>query len=95
MLNSAKFSDPLGFRAAVWDITGLGRLGGFRQQEFAMDSNSTIKHYVKPDGTLIVRAFCVRNLIFKTKDGHTIKRVLLRKDLAFEVGVQFDIQKTE
>ena len=23
MLNSAKFSDPLGFRAAVWDITGL------------------------------------------------------------------------
>ena len=95
MLNSAKFSDPLGFRAAVWDITGLGRLGGFRQQEFAMDTNSTIKHYVKPDGTLIVRVFCVRNLIFKTKDGHTIKRVLLCKDLAFEVGVHCDIQKTE
>ena len=58
-----------------------------------MDTNSTIKHYVKPDGTLVVRAFYVRNLIFRTEDGIIIKRVLLRKNLAFEVGVQFDIQK--
>jgi hypothetical protein len=93
MMGLAKSSDPLGFKAAVWDITGLGRLGGFRQQEFAMDKNSVIKHYVKPDGTLVVRAFCVRNLIFRTEDGSIIKRVLLRKNLAFEVGVQFDIQK--
>ena len=52
-----------------------------------------MKHYVKPDSTLIVQAFCFRNLIFKTKDGNIIKRVLLRKNLAFEVSVQFDIQK--
>jgi hypothetical protein len=29
MMNSAKPSDPLDFKAAVWDITGLGRLGVF------------------------------------------------------------------
>ena len=65
----------------------------FSTARISMDTNSTIKHYVKPDGTLVVRAFCVRNLIFKTDDGNLIKCVLLQKHLAFKVGIQFDIQK--
>ena len=56
--------DPLGFKAAVYEFAQLGSFGGFRQQEFAMDSKSQIKHYVKPNGNLVVRAFTVRNFIF-------------------------------
>ena len=51
--------DPLGFKAAVYEFTQLGSFGGFRQQEFAMDSKSQIKYYVKPNGDLVVRAFAV------------------------------------
>ena len=56
--------DPLGFKAAVYEFTQLGSFGGFRQQEFAMDSKNQIKYYVKPNGDLVVRAFTVSNFLF-------------------------------
>jgi len=39
MCHQAK-EDPLGFKAAVYEFTQLGSYGGFRQQEFAMDSRA-------------------------------------------------------
>ena len=46
MCDLAKASDPLGFRACVWDFTGLGTNNGFRKQEFAMDSENLAKFFV-------------------------------------------------
>ena len=51
--------DSLGFRAAVWDISGLGCFGGFRQQEFAMDVQDVIKYYILPNGVKMARVFLV------------------------------------
>ena len=60
--------DPLGFKAAVYEFTQLGSFGGFRQQEFAMDSKSQkIKYYVKLNGDLVVRAFTVSNFLSTTR----------------------------
>jgi hypothetical protein len=63
MCDLAKISDPLSFRACCWDFTGLGTCGGFRKQEFAMDSKTVVKVYVLPDGTHVVRAFTNSNFI--------------------------------
>ena len=59
--------DPLGFKAAVYEFTQLCSFGGFRQQEFSMDSKSQIKYYVKPNGDLVVRAFTVSNFLSTTR----------------------------
>ena len=58
-----------GARKAIWLWTGLGRFGGFRRQEFAMDKSDEIQYYVKPNGELIVRAFTLSNFIFYDVDG--------------------------
>ena len=58
----------LGFKAAVYEFTALGRFGGFCWQEFAMDSTTKIKYYVLPDGTKVIRAFTLKNFIFYDVD---------------------------
>jgi hypothetical protein len=89
----AEGADPLGFRAAVWDITALGRYGGFRQQEFAMDVRDTIKWYVLPNGVKVARAFCVRNMHFRTVARIRIRSPLVNPDESEEVGPEYDVQK--
>jgi len=85
--------DSLGFRAAVWDITGLGRFGGFRQQEFAMDVRDTIKYYVLPNGVKVTRAFCVKNIHFRDKMKARMRLPLIHEDECEEVGPEYEVQK--
>ena len=92
MCRQAK-EDPLGFKAAVYEFTQLGSHGGFRQQEFAMDSKSQTKYYVKPNGNLVVRAFTVRNFIFYDAEGIIISKPLRHRSLAKKLGTLYDIQK--
>ena len=47
-----------GFRSLVWDITALGRYGGFRQQEYAMDHKNKVKYFNTPVGQ-VVRTFTI------------------------------------
>ena len=56
-----------GSRALVWDIAALGRYGGFRQQEYAMDHKNKVKYFVTPIGH-IVHAFTMENILFRDKD---------------------------
>ena len=86
-------ADPLGFRAAVSDITLLGRFGGFRQQEFAMDSKDTIKYYVKPDGSLVTRSFTVSNFLFRDEDEILIKYPLIKRASVCNLGTLYEMQK--
>ena len=58
----------LGFKAAVYEFTALSRFGGFRWQEFAMDSTTKIKYYVLPDGTKVIMTFTLKNVIFYDMD---------------------------
>ena len=83
----------LGFKAAVYEFTALGRFGGFRWQEFAMDSTTKIKYYVLPDGTKAVRAFTVKNFIFYNVDECRITRPLMKWDLMAKLGTEYDVQK--
>jgi hypothetical protein len=85
--------DPLGFKAAVYEFTQLGSFGGFCQQEFAMDSKTQIKYYVKPNGDLVVRAFTVSNFLFYDKDGALVKLPLRNRSLIKKLGTLYDIQK--
>ena len=85
--------DPLGFKACAFEFTALGRFGGFRQQEFCMDSKKKIKHYIMPNGTKVVRAFTVKNFIFYDKDACKISRPLRQRNLADRIGTEYDIQK--
>ena len=85
--------DKLGFRAAVFDFTALGEYGGFRQQEWCMDSKSEIKFYVLPDGTHIVRAFTVKNFVLYDKDGLRMSRPLARRRHVRKLGIEYDVQK--
>ena len=58
----------LGFKATAIEFTALGRFGGFRQHEFCMDSKTSIKYYVLPNGTTVVRVYTGRNFIFFDED---------------------------
>jgi len=48
--------DELGSRAAVFDIATVGKYGGLRQQEFAMDFVDVIKKYVLTNGVEVTHA---------------------------------------
>ena len=91
----AMASPPHSFQLAVWHWTALGRLGGFRCQEFAMDKPSIIRVYVKPDGTHIVRAFTLKNFIFHDTHSSRIpwKQALLSPQAVHKVSTEYDIQK--
>lgn len=85
--------DPLGFHACVWDFVAIGRFGGFRQQEYAMDSKTEIKYYVKPDGTCVVRAFTVKNFIFYNTGDVILEKPLRNRVGVNKLGTQYDVQK--
>lgn len=86
---------PHGMRTAIWLWTALGRLGGFRIQEFAMDKADVIRVYVKPCGTHVVRAFTLKNFIFYDSDGSRISTAtaLISPNTVQRVGTEYDIQK--
>lgn len=91
----AMASPPHSFQLAIWYWTALGRLGGFRCQEFAMDKPTTIRVYVKPDGTHIVRAFTLKNFIFHDSHSSRIpwQQALLSPQTVQKVSTEYDIQK--
>ncbi len=86
-------ADELGFRAAVFDIATVGKYGGTRQQEFAMDFVDIIKMYVLPNGVEVVRAFCIRNFLYRDMDRHSVQNPLINDDLIEELGTEYDVQK--
>ena len=86
-------NNPLGFRAAAWNFTALGRFGGFRCGEFAMDSKFTIRYYVLPDGSLVVCCFTLKNFKMYDDKGDNVRSPLQnRRKVAF-TGTEFDVQK--
>ena len=95
MMQLSDDSHPLGLRRAIWLWTKLGRYGGFRQQEFAMEKKFIIQYYVKPDGTKVVRAFCLKDFIWYDVDGMIIQLsdALKNRKLAEQVGQHYEIQK--
>ena len=95
MCELARDADPLGFRATAWNWTALGRYGGFRAQEFGMDSPKKVKHYVLPDGTLVVRAFTQRNFKCYDVEGTRLSDALALANRAqvHATGQEYDVQK--
>ena len=93
MCELAKDADPLSFQACVWDFTGVGRFGGFRSQEFAMDSKKHVKMYVLPDGTLVVRAFTTDNFIMYDGRNARLANALQNRATAKAIGTLFVVQK--
>ena len=95
MLKLAQNGSNLGFRKSIWLWTALARYGGFRRQEFAMEKKNEIQVYIKPNGELVVRAFCLRNFLFYDKDGLLIsyKEVLANHSVAHQTGQHYEIQK--
>ena len=85
--------DPLGFRATIWNFTALGRFGGFSCGEFAMDSRTSIRYYILPNGDLVVRCFVVRNFKFYDDTGDNVKEPLTNRRKVSYSGVEFDVQK--
>ena len=87
--------DPLGVRATCFSFVALSRYGGFRQQEFAMDTKKQIKYYVLPDGKTVVRAFTVKKIIFFDEDRTRIIRPLQEQDLSQKFGTKYGVQKNQ
>ena len=83
-----------GFKRAVWLWTNLGTSTGFRRQEFVMDKQE-IQLYVLPNGSTVIRAFCVKNFHFFNDDGIQISTstVLNNGRKAQQVGQEYEIQK--
>jgi hypothetical protein len=92
MHDFARLGPFTGFKSLVWDIAALGRYGGFRQQEYAMDHKTKVKYFVTPAGQ-IARAFTMENILFRDKDRMIIRDALLRPDLVEAVGTRYMIQK--
>ena len=69
MKTSSRDNDPHGFRRVAWLFTNVGRYAGLRFQEYGMDSHDVIKYYVLSDGTKVMRAFAVKDLLFYDEDG--------------------------
>lgn len=85
--------DPLSFAACIYDFSGSGCFGGFREQEFAMESKTKIRYFIKPDGTKVIRAFTRRNFIFYDSDGARISDILSSREDAADIGHRYEVQK--
>jgi len=86
--------DSLGFRAAAWDFTNLGKYERFREQEFAMESRNKLRYYVLPDGTKVVRTFTVKYFIMYNKAGVIIEKPLDGpRALCEKLETEYDVQK--
>ena len=86
-------ADDLGFRAAVFDIATVGRYGGMRQQEFAMDFVDVVKTYVLPNGVEVARAFCIRNFLYRDAMRNRVQNPLSNEKSIEELGTEYDVQK--
>ncbi|EJK45582.1 hypothetical protein THAOC_35794, partial [Thalassiosira oceanica] len=85
--------DPHGFRRIAWLFTNVGRYAGLRIQEYGMDSCDVIKYYVLPDGTKVMRAFAVKDLLFYDEDGVLLSGLPANRESVEAVGLFFEIQK--
>ncbi|EJK56000.1 hypothetical protein THAOC_24188, partial [Thalassiosira oceanica] len=85
--------DPTGFRRIAWLFTNVGRYAGLRIQEYGMDRFDVIKYYVLPDGTKVMRAFAVKDLLFYDEDGVLLSGLPANRDCVEAVGLFFEIQK--
>ena len=83
------------FQQAVWLWTALGRLGGFRMQEFAMDKHDTIGYYFTPAGNRVARAFTLKNFIFYSNSDVVVtwNEALRAPDSVARIATEYDIQK--
>ena len=83
------------FRACIWDFTALGKFGGFREQEFAMERPYAIRYYVLPNGDKVVRAFVLRNFLFYADElvRIPVHEALRDRARVQRAGLQYDIQK--
>ena len=93
MLARARDEDALSFEAAAWNFTAVGRYGGFRAQEFCMDSPKEIRYYVMPDGTEIVRAFTNSDFLFYDKDSIAMEAPLRNRRKIKIGGQRYKVQK--
>jgi len=85
--------DPHGFRRVAWLFTNVGRYAGLRIQEYGMDRHDVIKYYVLPDGTKVMRAFAVKDLLFYDEDGVLFSGLPANRESVEAVGLFFEIQK--
>ena len=60
-----------------------------------MEKQQGIQYYVKPDGTKVVRSFCLKGFIWYDEDEMIISlnRVLADRELAAQVGHHYETQK--
>ena len=58
-----------------------------------MDSKYTIRYYVLPDGTYVVRAFTVKNFICYDDKGDVIDEPLTARHQVVVGATQYDVQK--
>ena len=60
-----------------------------------MEKKQVIQYYVKPDGTKVVRAFCLKDFVWYDENGMIISltKVLANRELAAQVGHHYEIQK--
>ena len=93
MAELAEDGDPLGFRATVFDIATVGKYGGCRQQEFAMDTVREIKTYVLPNGVEVIRAFCVKNFHYRDSNRDRVSYPLVERARIEELGTEYEVQK--
>jgi hypothetical protein len=82
----------MGFRSLAWDIAALGRYGGFRQQEYAMDHKNKVKYFNTLKGQ-VVCAFTVENILFRDRDRMIVHDPLLYSELIKTVGTRYTVQK--
>ena len=85
---------PLGFRATAFDYVAIGRYSGHRSQEFCMNSKTEILYYVMPDGSKVVRAFQLRNLLFFDRNDISVEEPLgSNRGMIRSLGLLYDVQK--
>ena len=58
-----------------------------------MDSKTSLKYYVLPNGMTVVQAFTVKNFIFFDDDACKVMRPLQQRDLNERIGAEYDLQK--
>ena len=92
MQELASLGSFTGFRSLAWDIAALGRYGGFRQQEYAMDHKTKVK-YLNTPKEQVVHAFTIENILFQDRDRMVVRDPLLHPELIKTVGMRYAVQR--
>ena len=95
MYELSKEDNRYGFCRGAWLWTRLDCFGGFRRQEFVMNRKNEIQFYVMPDGTLVVRAFTLKNFVFFDEDTirMDIQVSLAERERVYSLGMVYDVRK--